>query len=54
MYSPIPEMIFYYEIDKFVDVFYKLKKNIQFITVWQIHITNFRYGYIAVGPIQDD
>lgn len=35
MYSPIPEMMFYYEIDRFVDVFYKFKKNLEFITVWQ-------------------
>lgn len=26
MYTPIPEMIFYYEIDRFVEVFYKIKK----------------------------
>lgn len=46
-------MIFYYEIDRFIDVFYKLKKTLIYYCM-AINITNFRYGYIAVGPIQDD
>lgn len=47
-------MIFYYEIDRFVDVFYKFKKKSLINFFMAINITNFRYGYIAVGPIQDD
>lgn len=43
-------MIFYYEIDRFVDVFYKLKKILIYYCM-VINIINFRYGYIVVGLI---